>query len=155
MKLGNQGFGIKEMIIYTCLLVLLLIFVSIQIDSLYRNIDKEKEESKIQETQTNTETEEQTDSIPNTVVDYNYYRGLETRLKIATQNYLDANPHALENGILTIDAETLTNFGYLPTLYAQDGTTTCTGYSNVYQQEDNIVIHPYITCYNYQTSNNN
>lgn len=155
MKLGNQGFGLKEMIIVTCLLALLLVFVSIQINSLYKSVEENRPAKETQEIQSNTpEPEPDPEPIPDTV-DYNYYRGLETRLKIATQNYLDANPHALENGILTIDAETLTNFGYLPTLYAQDGTTTCTGYSNVYQQEDNIVIHPYITCYNYQTSNNN
>ncbi len=154
MKLGNQGFGLKEMIIVTCLLALLLIFVSIQINSLYKSVEENRPDKETQEIQSNTpEPEPDPEPIPDTV-DYNYYRGLETRLKLATQNYLDANPYELGSEIITIDATTLINLEYLTPLYAQDNTSVCQGYSNVYEQNGNIVISPYITCYNYQTANN-
>ena len=69
MKLGNQGFGLKEMIIYTCLLFLLLIFVAIEINSFYKNLSEPKEPDPIEET---TPTEE-TKPNSNTEINYSYY----------------------------------------------------------------------------------
>lgn len=155
MKLGNQGFGMKEMIIYTCLLILLLIFVSIEIDSFYKNLSSSKANNETQEIEPSNEDEEEINSTPDTYVDYNYYYSLETRLKVATQNYIDAYPYSLETDILTITSNDLESLGYLTPMYAQDNKSICQGYSNVYKQEDEIVIYPFITCYNYQTTTNN
>ncbi len=161
MKLGNQGFGLKEMIIYTCLLILLLVFVSIEINSFYKNLSNSKSNVNSQDEIFQNENIEENDendyniTNPDNTIDYNYYEELETKLSRATQNYLNDNPYSLENEILTISSETLINLGYINTLYAQDNNSTCNGYSNVYMQEDRTyVINPFITCYNYQTSSN-
>lgn len=156
MKLGNQGFGLKEMIIYTCLLLLLLVFVSIEINSFYKNLPKNQEENQVQETKPTIEEPEKKPEQPTEPsVDENYYQDLECKLKMATQTYIEDNPYELGDEILTIDANTLINLGYISSLYAQDGTSTCQGYSNVYIQDGEIEINPHITCYNYQTSTNN
>ena len=84
-----------------------------------------------------------------------YWRVLH-QIEQATQNYLNDNPYNLDGEILTVDTTTLINLGYLQTLYSQDNTSLCQGYSNIYKQEDGTyVIKPYITCYNYQTTMNN
>ena len=46
MKLGNHGWGMREMIIYLCVFAIILIFVAISINSLYKKIEKDNDAQK-------------------------------------------------------------------------------------------------------------
>lgn len=153
MKLGNQGFGLREMIIYTCILLILLIFVSIQIDSLYKKTSRANANNEKTPTQLVEDTNKE-DKTPVNSVDYDYYKSLESKIQSATVLYLNANHYELSGNIMKVSTDTLRDLGYLNTpLIAQDGYSKCSGYSNVYENANKeIVVNSYITCNNYTTA---
>lgn len=158
MKLGNQGFGLREMIIWTCVLLIILLFVAMQINTMYKKIEENKEHNPIHDVvetpQDNVHEPEEQQPLVETI-DYDYYKSLENKIKTATVNYLNENPTVLSEQLLTLTSTDLINLGYLTTLYAQDGESICSGYSNVYETNEEIVVNPYVICNNYNTSIHN
>ncbi len=141
MNLNNKGFGLKEMIIYTCLLILLLVFVSLSIDSFYKSNSVEKDNSK----------ENQAAELYH--VDFEYYRNLEETLRLTTKRYLENNKAFMEGEKWTVTVEELIEQQYLSGLYDQTGHNVCTGYSNGYLDNNNeFIVVPYLKCSNYVTN---
>lgn len=150
MKLNNHGWSMRDMIIYTCILVLFLLFVSYSIRSLYSAIDTSKENYEKQQDVYQPPVEEEKEEQP--IVDLEYYENVELKLKNATLQYLDTYPTDLTNNILKVSSGTLINLGFIDKIYDQTGSSTCTGYSNVYQDtEEEYVIKSYVSCVNYVT----
>ncbi len=155
MKLGNHGWGMREMIIYLCVFAIILIFVAISINSLYKKIEKDNDAQKnnqpvvvepVQEQQKND-----SDIAKQRTVDYTYYHNMEVKVYNATIKYLSDNPTYTGKGIFRIDEDTLVGLGYMNKIYNDIGTSPCTAYSNVYVQEGDAsyTVKSYVRCDNY------
>lgn len=155
MKLNNNGFGLRDMIIYTSVLLLFLLFAVYSIDSLHKTIEEdhleynEKHQELIEKAKEENKKEEETEKK---TVDYNYYSNLEDLFKRATMNYINDYNFDLTVDIEKVSSDTLIGLGYISGFKDQFGNETCTGYSNVYQDENfEYVIKSYISCSNYMT----
>lgn len=150
MKSGKSGFGIREMIIYTSLLLLLLLYVSFSINTLYKNIEDNKNSSKVEKTE-NKENNNSNNKNENNVIDENYYKGLENKLKSAAINYLNSYSYDLTDNVITIDSTKLEELNMLDKMYDKNGSTQCDGYTNIYQSNERIFADSYINCGEYVT----
>ena len=161
MHLGNNGWGLREMIIYLCILSIILLFVAFSIHALYRRIDRDSknQEDTIHVVAPDAKTQTVVDEpkkeepiVESKPVDYDYYRNQEARLTSATFKYLEEKPTEIGPGILLIKEESLVNLGFMTPLYSQYGNR-CTGYSNVYVQEgaSEYTVKSYIMCENYKS----
>lgn len=152
MKLNNFGFGMRDMIIYMCILLIFLLFAVYSIDSFHKSFESSDESKNNSYVQKNEEEKEQEEEKINDVIDYEYYNNLEISLKNATLNYINDYSFDLKNDIEKVSLNTLVDLGYMQAVVDQYGNATCYGYSNVYQ-DDNLeyVVYSYIMCDNYVT----
>ena len=147
MKLNNNGWGYRDMVIYTCIILLALFFVAMSISSFYDNLVEDINSDR--NNQNNNVVEE---NNPNSnEVDKNYYLLQESKLKDATLNYVNKYSYDLDQNIMSVSMETLVSLGFMEQIYDQTGTNKCSGYSNVYIYENDYGIVPYISCNNYVT----
>lgn len=147
MKLNNNGWGYRDMVIYTCIILLALFFVAISISSFYDNLVEDINSDR--NSQNNNVVEE---NKPNSnEVDKDYYLLQESKLKDATLNYVNKYSYDLDQNIMSVSMETLVSLGFMEQIYDQTGTNKCSGYSNVYIYENDYGIVPYISCNNYVT----
>ena len=147
MKLNNNGWGYRDMVIYTCIILLALFFVAMSINSFYDNLVEDINSDR--NSQNNNVVEE---NKPNSnEVDKNYYLLQESKLKDATLNYVNKYSYDLDQNIMSVSMETLVSLGFMEQIYDQTGTNKCSGYSNVYIYENDYGIVPYISCNNYVT----
>ena len=156
MGLNNHGWGLREMIIYMCILILILLFVAFSISALYRKIDEDNREhpQHINTDPVEPSTQEPVIEVPQRSVNYTYYSQLETNLYNATQLFLQERPHELNGGIMKVEAQSLIDLGYMDVMYNDNNSDFCTGYSNVYLGEgnDSYTIKSYIRCDNYSST---
>ena len=157
MKLGNNGWGLREMIIYMCILIIILLFVAISIHALYKRVARDNEESKTSDT-TIVEPINEEPKVDPVIdlprdVDYDYYNKMEVALNNATYKYLEDKPYVLNDTILRVDLETLVNLKYIDEIYNDIHSEKCSGFSNVYARDtgDGFVVLSYIRCDNYVT----
>jgi hypothetical protein len=147
MKLNNNGWGYRDMVIYTCIILLALFFVAMSISSFYDNLVEDINSDR--NNQNNNVVEE---NKPNSnEVDKNYYLLQESKLKDATLNYVNKYSYDLDQNIMSVSMETLVSLGFMEQIYDQTGANKCSGYSNVYIYENDYGIVPYISCNNYVT----
>ena len=144
MKLNNHGWGTRDFVIYMCVLVLILLFVTISISSMYKGItdstDKTNNQQRVEEKQP---VEENKRSV---IIDYKLYESMETKLYLATYDYMEDKKLNTDNDILNITSETLISEGYLEEMLDQNGEK-CSGYSNVYDDENgDHMIKSFISC---------
>lgn len=147
MKLNNNGWGYRDMVIYTCIILLALFFVAMSISSFYDNLVED-----INSDRNNQNNDVVEENKPNSnEVDKNYYLLQESKLKDATLNYVNKYSYDLDQNIMSVSMETLVSLGFMEQIYDQTGTNKCSGYSNVYIYENDYGIVPYISCNNYVT----
>ena len=148
MKLNNGGWGYREMIIYSCIIIFALVFVAMSISSFYDDVVTPNESI----IQNNNDVEENENEKPiNT--DTDYYALQELKLKNATLDYVNTYSYDLTDDILKVSIDTLVSFNFMSQIYDQTGTSKCSGYSNVYTTDKGVYeIRPYISCSNYVTS---
>lgn len=154
MKLNNHGWGMRDMIIYTCILFFLLIFVAISINSLYEDLEKSKNNSDNNQEVVIDDNNYEEPIVDNDIfdIDYNYYYNLEDKVKSATLKYMNDNRYDLSNNILNVSLDTLVNLNYIEKLYDDKGISECSGYSNVTSNgENNYSVISRISCGNYTT----
>lgn len=167
MKLNNHGWGYRDMIIASSVIIILLFVVAVQVDALYDGIQatEEKRQAKREEINNKLEQSEkeedrvivgeddEPESNTTIVVDYDYYRDRENELKQAASAYMTAYNYDLSGEIMTITLDTLINLGYMREVYDQTGSSVCDGFVNVYEDSNTgeYVITPSITCNNYKT----
>jgi len=156
MGLNNHGWGLREMIIYMCILILILLFVAFSINALYRKIDKDNREhpQHINTDPVEPSSQDPVIEVPPRSVNYTYYHQLETKLYNATQRFLQERPHELNGNIMKVEAQSLIDLGYLEKMYNDNNSDFCTGYSNVFLGEgnDGYTIKSYIRCDNYSST---
>lgn len=158
MKLGNKGFGMRDFIIYSCILILILLFVAYSINNLYKGIESSKSNNQSsREPIIVTPPEEEKPPVETEkprVIDYDYYHNLEAKLKDASTLYLRNYPTQIADGaIFNIGLDDLVGLNYLDSFKVKGSTEKCTGYSNVYLKEGDTTytIDSYINCGEYMT----
>lgn len=160
MKLDNHGWGLREMIIYSCIILFLLFFAAFLINDLYEGIKVSKGNNSYYNTQNNYDEEEEEapeeeeePEYENDIIDYTYYEAMEREIKRATIEYVRDYNYDLEGQILKVSVETLVGLGYMEQPYDQTLTEKCTGYSNVYLDEstNEYNVKSYIGCSTYRT----
>lgn len=144
----NGGWGLSQMIVYTCIILGFLLLATYLVMVLYRNIDAPTTNSQLAEvvddntTEEITEDEEVIENIQNQEIYINYL----SAMKEATVLYIE------QNEIITYDTiplAMLVQDGYISYLYDPVDNTLCSGYSQVEVIDDTVVITPYINCSNY------
>ena len=124
MKLNNNGWGYRDMVIYTCIILFALFFVAMSISSFYDNLVEDINSDR--NSQNNNVVEE---NKPNSnEVDKNYYLLQESKLKEATLNYVNKYSYDLDQNIMSVSMETLVSLGFMEQIYDQTGTNKCSGY---------------------------
>lgn len=168
MKLNNHGWGYRDMIIASTVMILLLFVVAVQVDALYDGIqateekrlaEREKMQNRLEENEKEDDRvivggeDDEPESNTSIAVDYDYYKDREDELEQGALAYMNAYNYDLSGEIMTITLDTLVNLGYMREVYDQTGSDVCDGYVNVYQDANTgeYVITPSITCNNYKT----
>ena len=124
--LNKKGWGLKEMLLLSGLLVIFLFIAIFYIYILYANFDKD--------------------------VINKQYDNLENKLKNATEVYLDKYyEDTLTNDYVTISLKVLRAYGLDVALYDYNGDP-CNGYVRVNKSKAIVNIEPYISCEKYETS---
>ena len=151
MKLNNHGWGMREMIIYTCILLLLLLFVSYSVNSFYKEMETSKQNVVNNNYGSDYDDKDEESNVSNNI-NYIYYHNKEDLIKKATLNYLNNYSYNLDSNIMNVSLDTLINLGYIQKIYDQNNINSCSGYSNVYEDENGeYIIKSYINCGNYVT----
>ena len=144
----NGGWGLSQMIVYTCIILGFLLVATYLVMVLYRNIDAPAANSQSSEVveegvaEETIEDEESTESVKNEEIYINYL----TAMKEATILYIE------QNEVITYDPiplAMLVQDGYVSYLYDPIDNSLCSGYSQVEAIDDTVVITPYINCSNY------
>ncbi len=150
MKLNNHGWGVRDMIIYSCLMIFFLFIVALSVSNFYDGVEKSKQlDNKPTNNSAGTTYEEDT-TTP--VVNYDYYHLQETKIKNAMIDYLYDEGYLLKDEIVKISLEKLISSGKITTIYDQDNKNVCTGYVIAYANSDGTKnVRPYISCSNYIT----
>ena len=156
MKLNNKGFGMKESLIYLCVLLLILLIASCSVSSFYDTL----EESRNDDYQDSywfdvDEDEEDSDVIvddedSSIVIDYEYYRAKEDVLASSAIRY--ARDKALTESVNTIYMDELVKNGYMDNKVVDYVSgKTCTGYVDVSYANGVYDADGYLLCTNYKT----
>ena len=152
MKLDNNGWGYRDMIIYTCIILFALIFVAISISSFYDGMVEDLNTNKNSTPIVSSDDEEEYDFDEDVILDEDYYKSQENILKDATLQYVMKYSYDLSDDILIVSMDTLISLNFMEQIYDQTGNYKCNGYSNVYLNGDDYGIVPYLSCNNYVTS---
>lgn len=154
MRLNNHGWEMRDMIIWTCILILFLLLAAYLVAALYDNISVDNDSSSSKnppkvETPVEKEEEKPSEII---IIDYEYYKDKETNLKLATYNYLNDTKPAITTSDFRIELNTLIEKAYISKIYDASGTSVCSAYAKAYIDEYNdYIVTPYIKCENYTT----
>lgn len=159
MKLNNHGWGMKNMIIYCCILLLFLIIAVCNVHSLYKNIEnghknynnQNKQSNKLNNT-TNNNNGTTNSGNSNVYIDYSIYHDYEKKMAEVAKSYVIENRDALHTGIASVLLIELVTNGYINQLYDQVNNTECSGYVNVWDDESGTYqSQAYLKCTNYTT----
>lgn len=138
MKLNNRGWGLSFLIIVGVIFLLVLIFISIKIKSLTKQVKKEN-----------------TDNNQGTVhnkVDNQLFEQMEIKLSKAGESYTVFHSTLVENTTdhLIVTFETLKSEGFIESLPEPDGTGDCDGYVMI---KNDSSVNSFIKCKDYKTLN--
>lgn len=162
MKLNNHGWGMKNMIIYCCILLLFLIIAVCNVHSLYKNIEdghksynnQNKQNNKLNNTTNKNKNNNGTTNggNSNVYIDYSIYHDYEKKMAEVAKSYVIENRDALHTGIASVLLTELVTNGYINQLYDQVNNTECSGYVNVWDDESGTYqSQAYLKCTNYTT----
>ena len=144
--LNNHGWGMREMLIWSCVILIFLLIATYYVKSLYRGL------SMSDKVETNEVYEEEDDTKPTEEIDFDRYRRYEERMNNAAINYVKRYYSSLNTGIASVELWDLTNGGYIEILYDQVDHSRCMGYANVWDNEDGeLKASSYIKCPSYTT----
>lgn len=155
MKLNNNGWGMKEMIMFMSILLLFLLLAVFNVSRLYKSIEKTEHEKNIPQVVDKKEDEgivkpedKGEEKVEST--DEAYYAKLEKKFQDATYEYIKDYHYDLSSHILNVSYDTLKGLEYLDMLDQFD-KPTCDGYSNVFYDEETgeYSVKSFIRCGNY------
>lgn len=144
MKLDNRGWGLREMLIYSSILLIFLLIAAFRISTLYNDVESTKHDDEIEETDLKDNKD---------VYDLQYYYDYEDEMVEATRTYLsnpDYNaPHISDE--LKLNLLTLIDLDLINRLYDKNSTASCEGYIMVTLVDGKQAIQPYLLCRDYVT----
>ena len=144
--LNNHGWGMRDMIIYSCVILIFLLITTYYVRSLYRGLSMG--ENVVEEDRTND-----ADKTPYKEIDYSLYKNYEDRMSSVAIDYVIKYYSTLNTSIASVDLNDLIREGFIETLYDQRDGSRCMGYTNVWDQEDgSLRAASYIRCPSYTTS---
>lgn len=156
MKLNNKGFGMKESLIYLCVLLLILLIASCSVSSFYDTLEESRNENYQDSYLFDVdEDEEDSDVIvddedSSIVIDYEYYRAKEDVLASSAIRY--ARDKALTESTNTVYMDELVKNGYMDNKVVDYVSgKTCTGYADVSYANGVYDADSYLLCTNYKT----
>ena len=144
--LNNHGWGMREMLIWSCVILVFLLIATYYVKSLYRGLSMDDR------VVTKEVYEEEDDTKPTEEIDFDKYRRYEERMNSAAINYVKRYYNTLDTGIASVELWDLTNGGYIEVLYDQVDHSRCLGYTNVWDNEEGeLKASSYIKCPSYTT----
>ena len=140
MKLNNKGFGTKDMIIYSCVIIFFLLLADLLILSFYKDRDK---------IDINDIHEEHPTAKSGSF--YDYYIQQENNLKAAGLKYARANNLDLPSK-KRFNISILIDNGYISYVRDSEDNTICSGYIvMVNNSSGDYDVSSYIKCNSYTT----
>ena len=140
--LNNHGWGMRDMIIYSCVILLFLLIATYYIRTFYKGLSNA--------TNTVVETKKTEEVIKKQ--DVSLYNNYEQRMHNAAINYVYQYYGDLDRSIASITLNDLTSKGYIEPLYDQLDNSLCMGYSDVWDSEDSVLhASSYVRCTHYKT----
>ena len=136
MKLGNNGWGMKELIIYSCVLLSFLLFAMVMLDSFYADLEKSSGSV--------------AGAVSDDKIDYYDY---ENEMKDAVIRYISDNNITVDTGDFVVDVDTLIRKDYLSQFYDVYDESKCSGYIVVKNVNGIFSVKPNLICSNYKTDN--
>lgn len=135
MKLNNKGWGLSTLIIFGVIFILILVFISIRINSIVK-YDKKND---------NVDSEE------NVKANDPLYASLEEKLIKSGESYLIYHQTLLDNedNYIIVSTDELKSEGHLANLVDPVTKGECDGFIKIDSTE---VISPFISCQNYKTT---
>ena len=158
MKLNNKGFGMKESLIYLCILLLILLIAACSVSSFYDTLEETRDENYQDNYLFDVDDEEEEedndvvidDEDSSIVIDYEYYHDAEDSLERVAVNYATAK--GITDGITTVYLDELVKNGYMEKkIVDYVSGKSCTGYANVTYSNGLYDADGYILCTNYKT----
>lgn len=156
MKLNNKGFGMKESLIYLCILLLILLVASCSVSSFYDTLEETRNDNYQDSYLFDVEEDEDDDEVivddedSSIVIDYDYYQIKEESLANSAIRY--ARDKGLVEGINTVYLDELVKTGYLDNkIVDYVSGKVCTGYANVTYENGVYDADGYLLCTNYKT----
>ena len=139
--LNNKGWGLRQMIIYSTIIIVALLIATFYVVALYIQIDDNI--AAVQNDDNNDNKEVLSD------YETNRYLSYESELKVATSYMINTCNCTFDN---IITYEQLIKGGYIGNFRDIRDNSVCDGYSTIYQNSSGeYIITPYIKCSNYQT----
>ena len=132
MYLNNKGWGLKEMILLSCVILVAVFVAAIMINNLYKDLDMNINGNNTSNTSNSCENKDEK------------YATIERNLLSAARKY--ARENELEDEEI-IDSDTLIDEGYLTLSKMTNEDDTCEGYVT----KQNSSYKAYISCESYET----
>ncbi|MBQ8659808.1 MAG: hypothetical protein IJ475_03115 [Bacilli bacterium] len=149
MMLNNHGWGLKDMIIYTCIILFFFFIACFFIGAMYRDFeegyyDNDSDNQIVSDVLEEPIHEEE-------YIDYKYYYEKEFIFKSSVDVYLNELNYDVTNHIFNIRLNELVNLRYMDMIYDPITGTACDGYANVIGEGTQYEINAYILCSNYMS----
>ena len=151
MKLDNRGWGLREMLIYSSILLIFLLIAAFRISVLYNDVNSDgAATNSISETSKNVV--EDGKNVKDTY-DLQYYYKYEDEMIEATRKYLKIIDYDIVDNSdgLKIDLLILTNLDLIEPLYDKNSDAMCEGYTMVTVIDGKQAIKSYLLCRDYVT----
>ena len=140
LRLNDKGFGTKDMIIYTCVILFFLILADLLILSFYKKQDRIDMHDLVEE--------KPVDKSKGAF--YIYYQQQESNLKVAGLSYArDKKLNAVND--FTISIGILKDNNYIKDIRDSEDNTICSGYVVIKNTDYDYDVKPYIKCNSYTT----
>lgn len=139
--LNNKGWGLRMMIILTCVIIVFLLIASYFVVSLYGELNDNINAVNNSVNKEVTLTEQQK----------NYYVQNETLLNNSAIYYINTSSFDIREVTYKIKLSELVNLGQIKNIYDVVDNSLCEGYTLINYEVDHYVGTSYIKCKNYTT----
>jgi competence protein ComGF len=157
MKLNNKGFGMRESLIYLCILLMVLLVAACSVSSFYDTLEESRSDNHqeyylfdVDEDDEKDDSQVIDDKDSSIVINYDYYHIEEERFANAALEYARAN--GLNDSVNQVNLTDLYKSNHMTRKIVDyvDGKT-CGGYANVSYNNGSYDVEAFILCTNYKT----
>ena len=152
--LDNNGWGLSSMIAFSSIIIIALLVATFFVISLYSQMDKSLKEYQDSYKQEYVEEEEPKEEEPDNTSSVSIYLDYEEALRDAALAYARACNCFTGAEFVRVEYVELLELCYMIPMLDKDGSS-CSGYVDVYPQDDEYITDSYIKCNNYITEGYN